>query len=128
MLGDRAGASISESARDLDGWETRWREAQEGLAALQSNSAPMRRGGPSLGRVNVPKQLPVAPRGIVGRSQELSWLDGELVEEVSEPPSHRLAVLSGMPGVGKTALAVVWAHRRREWFPRWAVVRRPAWL
>ncbi|UKD56950.1 AfsR/SARP family transcriptional regulator [Amycolatopsis sp. FU40] len=57
----------------------------------------------------VPKQLPAETRGFVGRAAELSLLDGLL--------SGGIAAVSGTAGVGKTALAVCWAHRVRARFP-----------
>ncbi|WP_406631441.1 BTAD domain-containing putative transcriptional regulator [Amycolatopsis sp. WGS_07] len=57
----------------------------------------------------VPKQLPAEPRGFTGRTAELSLLDSLATGD--------LAVVSGTAGVGKTALAVHWAHRVRDRFP-----------
>ncbi|MFI5895681.1 BTAD domain-containing putative transcriptional regulator [Actinoplanes sp. NPDC051513] len=56
----------------------------------------------------VPMQLPADVAVFVGREEELAWLDG-----ISAGP----VVISGMAGVGKTSLAVHWAHRVRDRFP-----------
>jgi DNA-binding SARP family transcriptional activator len=63
--------------------------------------------------VLVPAQLPKAPAGFAGREDELDWLSALL------PPSKTAAVgvLAGPAGVGKTALAVLWAHRVAAAFP-----------
>lgn len=63
--------------------------------------------------VLVPAQLPRAPSGFAGREEELDWLTGLL------PPGETAAigVLAGPAGVGKTALAVLWAHRVAAAFP-----------
>ncbi len=63
--------------------------------------------------VLVPAQLPRAPSGFAGREEELDWLT-ELL-----PPGETAAigVLAGPAGVGKTALAVLWAHRAAAAFP-----------
>jgi DNA-binding SARP family transcriptional activator len=63
--------------------------------------------------VLVPAQLPRAPSGFAGREEELDWLSGLL------PPGETAAigVLAGPAGVGKTALAVLWAHRVSSAFP-----------
>jgi tetratricopeptide (TPR) repeat protein len=57
-----------------------------------------------------PRQLPPTVRTFVGRAGELAALT-DLVETVT------LAVIDGMAGVGKTTLAVVWAHRVTDRFP-----------
>jgi DNA-binding SARP family transcriptional activator/tetratricopeptide (TPR) repeat protein len=59
----------------------------------------------------MPAQLPAAVPGFVGRERELDALDALLTGPAS------VAVVSGTAGVGKTALAVRWAHRVRERFP-----------
>ncbi|MFI7676055.1 BTAD domain-containing putative transcriptional regulator [Actinophytocola sp. NPDC049390] len=63
--------------------------------------------------VLVPAQLPRAPSGFAGRDEELDWLTGLL------PPGETAAIglLAGPAGVGKTALAVLWAHRVAAAFP-----------
>lgn len=62
----------------------------------------------------VPAQLPVNVGGFVGRENEAAKLD-RLVDDSQD--SARIATLSGSAGVGKTALAVWWAHRVRDRFP-----------
>jgi DNA-binding SARP family transcriptional activator/tetratricopeptide (TPR) repeat protein len=58
----------------------------------------------------IPAQLPAAVDGFAGRADELSTMDG-LGETAT------VVVVGGTAGVGKTALAVHWAHRRRDWYP-----------
>ncbi|MEV6711386.1 tetratricopeptide repeat protein [Lentzea sp. NPDC051208] len=62
----------------------------------------------------VPKQLPPVPRGFTGREDVLAALDAAAEEDSGTLP---LVVLSGMGGVGKTTVAVCWAHRVVEDFP-----------
>lgn len=69
--------------------------------------------GPPARRIT-PAQLPPAPRGFVGRSAEQQRLRA-LLTRSSEVP--RVALLSGMPGVGKTALAVEVAGAMAKAFP-----------
>jgi tetratricopeptide (TPR) repeat protein len=72
-------------------------------------------------RVPVPAQLPSALSAFAGRDAELAILDTLLPvadEADSGPPAAVIiAVLSGTAGVGKTTLAVQWAHRVSTRFP-----------
>ncbi|MBV7700996.1 helix-turn-helix domain-containing protein [Streptomyces sp. TRM70350] len=57
-----------------------------------------------------PAQLPAAKRHFVGRHDDLHRLDG-LLQGHEQTLAVPVAVINGPPGVGKTALAVQWAHR-----------------
>ncbi|GAB3688088.1 ATP-binding protein [Nocardiopsis oceani] len=61
----------------------------------------------------VPRQLPLPARGFVDREALQRRLDTLTVQGAGVP----VAVLAGPPGVGKTALAVRWAHHARSRFP-----------
>ncbi|GAA0229656.1 BTAD domain-containing putative transcriptional regulator [Saccharothrix mutabilis subsp. mutabilis] len=61
-----------------------------------------------------PAQLPRAPVSLIGRDAELAKLDGLLA---AHPSGGLVLVVTGPAGVGKTALALHWAHRVREEFP-----------
>lgn len=65
----------------------------------------------------VPAQLPSDVRGFAGRRVELTRLDALRASAEERPGAVPLAVLSGAGGVGKTALAVHWAHRVTGHFP-----------
>ncbi|MEU5259558.1 BTAD domain-containing putative transcriptional regulator [Amycolatopsis sp. NPDC021455] len=58
-------------------------------------------------------QLPADLTGFAGRTSDLAKLDALL----GDPPGHRTLVISGPGGIGKTALAVHWAHRMAGRFP-----------
>jgi tetratricopeptide (TPR) repeat protein/transcriptional regulator with XRE-family HTH domain len=67
----------------------------------------------------VPRQLPAAVRQFIGRQDELAALT-ELLDQAGASggvPAVVIAAIGGMAGVGKTALAVHWAHRVTEHFP-----------
>ncbi|MDR7274836.1 BTAD domain-containing putative transcriptional regulator [Catenuloplanes atrovinosus] len=63
-------------------------------------------------RTAVPAQLPADVPDFIGRDGELARLDALLGS-----PTVVISALSGTAGVGKTALAVRWAHRVRTGFP-----------
>lgn len=65
----------------------------------------------------VPRQLPGDVRGFVGRDRELEQLDRLLAGGGVQPNAVGIAVISGTAGVGKTTLALHWAHRVRDRFP-----------
>ncbi|CAM5473292.1 regulatory protein AfsR [Streptomyces xanthochromogenes] len=60
----------------------------------------------------VPELLPRRPRGFTGRQDELDALGA-----AADGQYGAVAVVTGGAGVGKTALAVHWAHERRGDFP-----------
>jgi DNA-binding SARP family transcriptional activator len=79
-------------------------------ARVVTSAAPV----PVPAQLPLPAQLPGAVRDFVGRRRELSELDGLL--------DHRaggavVTALSGTAGVGKTALALHWAHQAADRFP-----------
>lgn len=72
-----------------------------------SSSDAVVRGAPT-----VPAQLPGPGAGFVGRTDELDALEALL-----GPQEWSVAVVTGSAGVGKTTLALQWAHRVRDAFP-----------
>ncbi|MFL6141544.1 MAG: BTAD domain-containing putative transcriptional regulator [Labedaea sp.] len=65
----------------------------------------------------VPAQLPADVPGFCGRTGELAELDRVLAGSRRDRTHPVVVALSGTAGVGKTALAVHWAHRVRPAFP-----------
>jgi len=95
---------------------TQLRELHRGiLAADPSLDAPEPVHTPS--GWTVPRQLPAVPRLFAGRSAELARLDALLPEPGREASAVVISALSGTAGIGKTALAVHWAHRVADRFP-----------
>ncbi|MBN6039989.1 tetratricopeptide repeat protein [Amycolatopsis sp. 195334CR] len=74
-------------------------------------------GGP-VASVPPPRQLPREGTHFTGRAAELSKLDTLLGNAGSARSSTVLiSAIAGAPGIGKTSLAVHWAHRVRDRFP-----------
>jgi len=66
----------------------------------------------------VPRQLPAAVSCFTGRGIELTMLSGMLGTGPRAPmPTLVISAIAGTAGVGKTALAVHWAHLVAERFP-----------
>jgi DNA-binding SARP family transcriptional activator len=65
----------------------------------------------------VPRQLPTGPRSFVGRTRELAALSALVERDLEQASGVAIAALTGMAGIGKTALAVYWAHQVADRFP-----------
>ncbi|MGW1957626.1 BTAD domain-containing putative transcriptional regulator [Streptomyces sp. NPDC001920] len=65
----------------------------------------------------VPRQLPAPPSSFVGRARELALLDAWSEQSSDEDPVLVISAIGGVGGVGKTWLALRWAHKHREAFP-----------
>jgi tetratricopeptide (TPR) repeat protein/transcriptional regulator with XRE-family HTH domain len=66
----------------------------------------------------VPRQLPAAVPDFTGRSAELETLTRMLDQAgAGGPGTVVISAIGGTAGVGKTALAVHWAHRAADRFP-----------
>jgi tetratricopeptide (TPR) repeat protein len=69
----------------------------------------------------VPRQLPTRVRHFAGRAQQLATLDAVLDQAASERASGATGVvisaIGGTAGVGKTALALHWAHKVASRYP-----------
>lgn len=62
-----------------------------------------------------PRQLPHDTTCFVGRTHLLNELNNAMPPEVGDRSG--VLVIEGMPGVGKTTLAIRWAHKVRHHFP-----------
>ena len=83
------------------------------VTAGQQRSDQLHGSGPE---AVVPRQLPAAVRKFAGRAAELTRLT-ELAGQARADGGRAVVVISGMAGVGKTALAVHWAHQSADLFP-----------
>ena len=84
-------------------WATAWEEA----------TADRLRPAPEATALAL-RQLPADVTSFTGRHSHLDALGG--VVEASDGPADPATVITGMAGVGKTALAVHWAHRVADRF------------
>ncbi len=69
------------------------------------------------GPVAVPRQLPAAAGHFVGRETELQVLSQLLPRHAGAGGPVVISAISGSAGIGKTALAVHWAHQVAPRFP-----------
>ncbi len=76
-----------------------------------------RAGAARAGVRAVPGRLPAVSRHFAGRAGELNVLSGLLAPVPGEAGGVVIAALTGMAGIGKTALAVYWAHQVAGRFP-----------
>ena len=115
VLAEQLGIDPSPMLRDLQTAILRQDEALAVPARSPTNMAA--RPIP----IPVPAQLPSAVPGFAGRAAELARLDAVLAQAERERSAGSVAVVisavSGTAGVGKTALAVQWAHRVAARFP-----------
>ncbi|GIJ64632.1 AfsR/SARP family transcriptional regulator [Virgisporangium aurantiacum] len=97
----------------------RLQDLQRAILAERRSAADRQRStdpadSPAVSASSVPRQLPADPGEFTGRTEELRHLD----TIVSADDRRTVAtVITGAAGVGKTALAVHWAHRVAGRFP-----------
>jgi tetratricopeptide (TPR) repeat protein len=81
-----------------------------------SISTPVPRQLPAA--VTVPREVPTPVAGFAGRVAELEALTGLLDRSAEQAPAPIvISAIGGTAGVGKTALAVQWAHQVADRFP-----------
>jgi DNA-binding SARP family transcriptional activator len=93
-------------------------ELQRLHAALLRGDLPRPAPAAESAPVPVPRELPRDVWPFTGRADALEFLDAALPERGDPPPGAVvISAVCGMPGVGKTSLAVHWAHRVLPRFP-----------
>jgi DNA-binding SARP family transcriptional activator len=88
-------------------------ELRELERAILADDRTLTGGGATATTRVTPAQVPADVGGFTGRQRVLRQLDGLLP---SRGPAVAIVTIAGTPGVGKTALAVHWAHRVRDRF------------
>lgn len=116
---DRAAVRVPAELRDLTRWDrAHWellRAADGTRAEDRLRAAARTQLGPN--DQVTPRQLPAATPHFVGRRAALAALSELLPHRSSPPGAVPVALISGTAGVGKTALAVHWAHQVADRFP-----------
>jgi DNA-binding SARP family transcriptional activator/tetratricopeptide (TPR) repeat protein len=100
-----------DARRYLAAFRKRYRRELRADPRIDLDSIRDRRPRPAGAR---PRQLPQAVPGFVGRAEALAELDRFAEPQVGGP---NVIVITGMPGLGKTALAVHWSRSRLDRFP-----------
>jgi DNA-binding SARP family transcriptional activator/tetratricopeptide (TPR) repeat protein len=117
--------ALNESGRRAEAIEAYRRTRERVVAALGVELSPQLRrryqdivAGTRPARpvrtVGIPAELPAAVAAFTGRGDQLDQLE-RLLDRSCD--SAVVAVVSGMAGVGKTALAAYWGHRAADRFP-----------
>ena len=114
ILADELGIDPSPDLRDL---YVRMLRADRGLRDRPPAAAPDISGLAAVPRDVVPRQLPAVIRHFAGRAAELKELDAQIDRAVNESGTVVITAIAGTGGIGKTALALHWAHRAAARFP-----------
>ncbi|HEX7309175.1 AfsR/SARP family transcriptional regulator [Lentzea sp.] len=113
--------ALHQAGRTADALET-YRRVRERLveelgvepgAALRNLHALLLAGTPQPAAA-VPRHLPAAPTPFVGRAEELEALDAAVDASTG---TVVISAMAGAGGIGKTWLALHWAHARAARFP-----------
>ncbi|MEU5946734.1 BTAD domain-containing putative transcriptional regulator [Micromonospora sp. NPDC047465] len=106
MLADELGLDPEPSMRELH------------RHILTTEAVPAQPVDRWLAAAPVPRQVPRGVTDFTGRAETLARLDALLTGSGSVPPAEVvIAAVIGTAGVGKTALALHWAHRVADHFP-----------
>jgi tetratricopeptide (TPR) repeat protein/transcriptional regulator with XRE-family HTH domain len=79
-------------------------------------TAPRAVAGPVSAVSVIPHQLPASVRQFAGRERELALLAGLVDDAVRKPAALVISAVDGSAGIGKTALAVQFAHQAADSF------------
>ncbi|MFC4086066.1 BTAD domain-containing putative transcriptional regulator [Amycolatopsis samaneae] len=93
------------------------REAHRRVLAQEVPGPEDGRAGEAPPARPVPRQLPAPPRLFTGRTRELARLGAALDAGADRRGTMVISALGGIGGIGKTWLALHWAHRNAHRFP-----------
>jgi DNA-binding SARP family transcriptional activator/Flp pilus assembly protein TadD len=115
-LADELGADPEPRLQELHQQIMRGDRSLDWPGLAGHDDGPAGGGG---GRRPVPRELPADVPAFTGRAAELAELDRLLAghAEDGKPDTVVVSAVAGTAGVGKTALAVRWAHRAAAQFP-----------
>nr|WP_053719022.1 BTAD domain-containing putative transcriptional regulator [Saccharothrix sp. NRRL B-16348] len=103
----------TDPGRALQELHRRILTADPALTAAPADTTPVTVASESV----VPRQLPAAPTPFVGRGGELDRLDAALRTASDASTTVVISAIAGAGGIGKTSLALHWAHRHADRFP-----------
>ncbi|GGZ03440.1 SARP family transcriptional regulator [Streptomyces olivaceoviridis] len=119
-LAEASGVSV-RAISDMERGKSLPRQATLGelMDALELDEADRRRLVQASARRTwqVPRQLPPDPAGFCGREEALAQVHGVTAPVPGRDGRAVVSAIVGMAGIGKTALAVHWAHRVADRFP-----------
>ncbi len=114
---------VDQLAGDVDEFAALWQRGRTAEAQATPEGTPTfappgraEPGGEAAGSAP-PRELPPDVQPFVGRGAELAKLDRLLTQRTDPGQAASICAVVGTAGVGKTALAVHWAHRAAAHFP-----------
>jgi Helix-turn-helix domain/NB-ARC domain len=106
-----------DDEQSLAWWRRRYDVLVEVYSTLRNQPRPDGTLRPAEATQVMPAQLPAHAAVFTDRKNELAELDQLLATPAGATGAMTIALISGTAGVGKTALALRWAHRARSRFP-----------
>jgi hypothetical protein len=111
LLRDELGIDPGPGLRDL---HARILRADDALIATAADAPAAPQAGCP---IESPAQLPPLPEGIIGRADTLREIVAAVTGNPGDHPSAPVVAITGMPGIGATAMAIQAAHAARSAFP-----------